>query len=82
VCFSAWGDKAAVAKALKTGAMVNVSFNAESREFNGKWYTDLRAWKIDQSASASDSIAPPPDQFDVLEPLAPGGDEEPNDLPF
>lgn len=80
VCFSAWGDKAAIAKSLKSGDMVNISFNAESREFNGKWYTDLKAWKIDTASSSP--VAPPPDQFDVLEPLAPGGEDEPNDLPF
>lgn len=79
VCFSAWGDKAAIVKNLKDGVQVNVSFNAESREFNGKWYTDLRAWKIDtQSFPSSQQAA---DQFDVLEPLSPG-EQEPNDLPF
>jgi hypothetical protein len=79
VCFSAWGDKAAIVKNLKNGVQVNVSFNAESREFNGKWYTDLRAWKIDtQSVPSSQQAA---DEFDVLEPLSPG-EQEPNDLPF
>lgn len=50
ICFSAWGDKAAVIKGQAVGAKVKVSFNPESREFNGKWYTDLRAWKIEQTS--------------------------------
>lgn len=79
VCFSAWGEKASVVKNLKPGILVNVSFNAESREFNGRWYTDLRAWKIDQSQAAS---APAPsDPGEMLEPLSPG-ESEPDDLPF
>ncbi len=80
ICFSTWGDKAAAVKNLKNGDMVNVSFNAESREFNGRWYTDLRAWKIDQF-SASSQPQPSQDDQNFLEPLPPG-EAEPNDLPF
>jgi hypothetical protein len=50
VCFSAWGDKAAQVKGLLPGLSVKVSFNAESREFNGKWYTDLRIWKLETNS--------------------------------
>ena len=28
--------------------LVTVSFDIESREFNGRWYTSIRAWKIVQ----------------------------------
>ncbi len=47
VCFSAWGDKVSQLKTFKTDDIVKVSFNIESREFNGRWYTDLRVWKIE-----------------------------------
>ena len=79
VCFSAWGDKAALLKSLTPGALVNVAFNAESREFNEKWYTDLRAWKIDSASQQPAQQAP--ENYDALEPLLPG-ENEPNDLPF
>lgn len=46
VCISAWGDKINES-ALQVGNEVNVSFDVESREYNGRWYTDLKAWKID-----------------------------------
>ncbi len=26
---------------------LKIDFDAESREFNGKWYTDLKAWKVE-----------------------------------
>jgi hypothetical protein len=80
VCFSAWGDKAALVKSLKPGTMLSASFNAESREFNGKWYTDLRIWKIDLQTQETQQS--PAESFDTLEPLAPGSDGEPDDLPF
>lgn len=58
ISFSAWGDKAEQLKTLSVGQSVNVAFNIESREFNGKWYTDLRIWKIDSMAAGSTPAAP------------------------
>jgi hypothetical protein len=52
-CFSAWGDKASDVKNLRIGDAVSISFNIESREFNNKWYTDLRVWKIVKASSKS-----------------------------
>lgn len=46
VCISAWGDKINES-ALQVGTDINVSFDVESREYNGRWYTDLKAWKIE-----------------------------------
>jgi len=47
VCFSAWGDKSETVKKFRNGDRVKIAFNVESREYNEKWYTDLRPWKID-----------------------------------
>jgi hypothetical protein len=84
VCFSAWGDKVLLVRALKPGSSVRISFNVESREFNGKWYTDLRVWKIESSEQASRSAIHEPETGVGLEPLLPGETEESgdNDLPF
>jgi len=38
--------------------IVTVSFDLESREFNGRWYTSVRAWKIQQGAVAPVAAAP------------------------
>jgi hypothetical protein len=48
VCANLWGDKIDALAALAIGDTVVVTFNLESREFNGKWYTDVRAWKIEK----------------------------------
>ncbi|MDB4347339.1 DUF3127 domain-containing protein [Bacteroidia bacterium] len=61
VCFSLWGDKINVLESLKPGDAVKVSFDPESREYNGRWYTDLRAWKIETGAQSSNTgFTPPP----------------------
>ena len=46
ICVGFWGDKAAEAGTLHPGEVVNISANVESREFNGRWYTDVRAWRM------------------------------------
>ncbi|MCF8428745.1 MAG: DUF3127 domain-containing protein [Bacteroidia bacterium] len=37
---------------VKEGQEVVVSFDAESREYNGKYYTNLNAWKVTPAGSA------------------------------
>ena len=46
ICISVWGDKID-ANQLQLGNQLKVDFDAESREFNGKWFTNLKAWKIE-----------------------------------
>lgn len=46
ICASLWGDKTDMLNSFNIGDTVVVSFDISSREYNGKWYTDVRAWKI------------------------------------
>jgi len=39
--------------------IVTVSFDIESREFNGRWYTSIRAWKIQQGDMTQQPAAAP-----------------------
>ena len=45
ICFMAWGDKIGEFN-LKQGDTVEVSVDLESREYNGRWYTNVKAWKV------------------------------------
>ena len=83
VCFSGWGDKAQMVSSLETGQNVKVSFNPESREFNGKWYTDLRAWKIETENKGQpgvDSDSPDLQQYSNFD--IPADENSKDDLPF
>jgi hypothetical protein len=53
ICCSAWGDKVETLRSFSEGDVVKVSFNLESREYNERWYTDVRAWKIESMGSGS-----------------------------
>jgi hypothetical protein len=45
VCISIWGERINPQQ-LTVGNSLMIDFDAESREYNGRWYTDLKAWKI------------------------------------
>lgn len=51
VCVSFWGDKAQEGAMLKEGEKINVSTNVESKEYNGRWFTEVRAWRIQKVAA-------------------------------
>ena len=53
LCVGFWGDKIQDAARLKEGDKVTLSCNIESREFNGRWYTDVRAWRVQPAQSAT-----------------------------
>lgn len=47
VAFITFGEeRVAMAKNIPMNTLVQVTFNPESREFNERWYTDLRASRI------------------------------------
>ena len=73
VCFSIWGVKVDQYN-VAVGDMLSVSVDLESREYNGRWYTEARAWKIDKGGAGN---TPPPDQ----EPFY-ADNASTDDLPF
>lgn len=56
VCISIWGDKINES-VLKVGSQLNISFDVESREYNGRWYTDVKAWKVEPATAGGDRPA-------------------------
>jgi len=45
ICISIWGERINEEQ-LQVGNILVIDFDAESREYSGRWYTDLKAWKI------------------------------------
>ena len=58
VCVSIWGDKIDQF-GLKVGEQVNLGIEVESREYNGRWYTEVKAYKVDRSQGGGMPVAPP-----------------------
>jgi hypothetical protein len=54
VCMNVWGDdKVKELDKYQVGDKVKVSVNLSSREYNGRWYTDVRAWRIEPAGAAA-----------------------------
>ncbi len=47
VCLVCWGDRVAEAQNFVIGQTIKAQISIESREFNGKWYTDVRPFRFD-----------------------------------
>ncbi len=76
---------------LHVGGLYTVSFNLESREYNGRWYTDVNVWRVqphDQPQPAAPAYdAPMPESDPFAGGSTTGGttaapSSEVDDLPF
>ena len=76
VCVSIWGDKINESQ-LQVGAQLSISFDVESREYNGRWYTDVKAWKIEAGGAAKTGAGADDHQY-----FDEGAGETKDDLPF
>lgn len=77
---------------LAVGDQVKLSFDIESREYNGRWYTSIRGWKAEKvmpgqpgnmvppTGGFPGDFPPPPAPVDINSNAAAGGATE--DLPF
>ena len=66
ICVSVWGDRAIQDPSImQIGNVLTVAFDLESREYNGRWYTDVRPWRITLPAApgAAPAYAPAAPQY-------------------
>jgi hypothetical protein len=81
ICFTLFNDKIGLLEGFNTGMEVEVSFNVESREYNGRWFHNVNAWKIDRANEEPQGFnAPPFSEGDIPPETDDSGDN--NDLPF
>ena len=81
VCFTLFNDKFSLLEKVNQGDEVEVSFNVESREYNGKWFHNINAWKVEKVvAGGFDQDSPPEFRMEDIPP-EPADDNE-DGLPF
>lgn len=84
ICMVQWGD--AIDQAgLQEGETVTAYIDIQSREYNERWYTDVKAWRIER-AREEDAPSDPPEfgggePWPADEPSDDGGGAD-DDLPF
>lgn len=64
ICFMAWGEKIDQFE-IKQDESLIVSIDLESREYSGRWYTDVKAWKVSRSGVGLQKDAPNPEYDSV-----------------
>ncbi len=76
--FSIWGDKISQFN-IQKDQMVSIDFDIDCREFNGRWYNDITAWRVSQS----DGKSPLPQDDEPFPPLSdPAPSDGEIDMPF
>lgn len=82
ICMNVWGaDKVDELAGYGEGEILKISVNIESREFNQRWYTDVRAWRVERLSDAGQpSRGQASGPSDTTDPFSSDGGED--DLPF
>lgn len=83
--FSVFGEDRLKEFNLNVGEVVTVSFDIDAREYNGRWYNDIRAWRVvrgEAHATAAAQAAPATPVDTTPQPAAPASDNGDEDLPF
>jgi len=74
--FEVFGEDKFTKMPLVTGNTVNVQFDVEASEYNGRWYNKLSAWRV---VLANESQ---PEPAEVLQPPVQPSAPSQGDLPF
>ena len=85
ICISMMGDKINELRKYSEGNEVKVSLNIDSREYQGKWYTNVSAWRIEASGgSAPDNNVQQQQEQPASYPTnpLPAATQGEDDLPF
>lgn len=90
-CFRVLGEDKIQNMAIKAGEELRVSFDIDAHEYNGRWYNNLLAWKVERvdpaaaaagQAPAAAAVNPAPADG-AQAPFPPAQDSEStDDLPF
>ena len=87
VCFTLFGDRADACPSIDS--VVNVAFDIDAHEYNGKWFNSVNAWKVEpaqaqqQAAPQQAMPTPPPSRPAPVANSSPAPSNSSNtDLPF
>ena len=84
LCFNVFGADKIAQFNIQAGEEMTVSFDINAREYNGRWYNDIRAWRVvpaQSVAPVAPTVAPAAPEAVIPAPVAaPAAPED--DLPF
>lgn len=73
--FEVFGEDKIKSMNIQAGEELTVSFDIDAREYNGRWYNQIRAWKVDRPESTTTTDdSTPADDLTPFPPMQDGGD--------
>lgn len=86
MCFDVFGDDKIKQFNIQVGEELNVSFDIDAREWQGRWFNSIRAWKVERVAApqmgAPESAPEAPFPPASAAPADFAATDEKDDLPF
>ena len=91
MCFEVFGTDKLKEFNIRNNDLIKVNFDITAREYNGKWYNSIRAWKVEHvnpdgsvvgSTTAETVSQTPAPQTPATPVAAPTTQESDDDLPF
>ena len=77
VCLICWNERVNDANGFFVGQTIKAQISIESREFNGKWYTDVRAIRLEIDQPTAQPVAQQP-----MNPMQPQMPQQPMQQPL
>lgn len=84
MCFDVFGDDKIKQFNIQIGEELNVSFDIDAREWQGRWFNSIRAWKVERVGAIPPQVPPTEAPFPPVN-AAPADfsmTDEKDDLPF
>lgn len=86
ICFEVFGIDKLKEFNIRNNDLIKVHFDITAREYNGKWYNSIRAWKVEHvnpdGSVVGSTAAAPVAQAQAPAAPAPAAQESEEDLPF
>lgn len=81
MCFNIFGEDKIREANIQVGDKLKVHFDIDAREYQGRWYNSIRAWKVERPGQAYQQSAPMTQQAPPP-PVGMAPKPEDNSLPF
>ena len=85
MCFEVFGTDKLKEFNIRNNDLIKVHFDITAREYNGKWYNSVRAWKVEHvnpDGGTANQVSAPAPQTQATPVAAPTTKESDDDLPF
>ena len=84
ICFNVFGADKIAQFNIQAGEELTVSFDINAREYNGRWYNDIRAWRVERGTAPipAEAMSAPAISAPKINAADFNTQNEADDLPF